>query len=195
MTTAKRAVIYTRRSADARIDENQLLQLLSYARQGGYEILAELSDPPSGAKGKDHGLKRLRAMVDRGLVDIVLCVSVDALVRSVSDLIAFLQALRAKQVDLYLQQQAFDTSSPSGREAQRLLEVFAELERSLTRSKILAGLERARAQGIRLGRPSIASNPSVIAEVRALRAEGMSVHKIAKKLRIGVQTTQRLVAA
>jgi DNA invertase Pin-like site-specific DNA recombinase len=194
MTTAKRAVIYSRSSKDTQATENQLLQLRSYSCLLGYDILAELSDPVGAAKGKDYGFKRLRTMVARREVDIVLCWSVDILSRSLNDLVAFLQELRVKQVDLFLHHQDFDTSTPSGRDTYRLLEVFSELEQSLTRSKILAGLERARAQG-RLGRPSVASNPTVIAEVRALKAAGVSANAIAKKLKIGVGTTHRILAA
>ena len=53
--------------------------------------------------------------------------SVDRLGRSLTDLLAVLQELHAKGVDLYLHQQGLDTSTPSGRAMFQMLGVFAEL--------------------------------------------------------------------
>jgi DNA invertase Pin-like site-specific DNA recombinase len=47
--------------------------------------------------------------------DVVMCWSVDRLARSLPDLVAAMQELRGTKVDLYLHQQALDTSTPSGR--------------------------------------------------------------------------------
>ena len=56
-------------------------------------------------------------------------------------------------VDLYLHQQALDTSTPSGRAMFQMLGVFAEFERSMIVARVHAGLKRARKEGKRLGRP------------------------------------------
>ena len=79
--------------------------------------------------------------------------SVDRLGRSLQDLVAFLGELRAAGVDLFLHQQALDTSTPSGRALFQMLGVFAEFEAAMIRERSRAGLARARAQGKRLGRP------------------------------------------
>ncbi|MFY9958939.1 recombinase family protein [Bradyrhizobium sp.] len=47
--------------------------------------------------------------------------------------------------DLYLHQQALDTSTPSGRAMFQMCGVFAEYERGMTRERVNAGLARARA--------------------------------------------------
>jgi DNA invertase Pin-like site-specific DNA recombinase len=60
---------------------------------------------------------------------------------------------RTAGVDLYLHQQALDTSTPSGRMLFGMLGVFAEFERSMIRDRVMAGLDRARAANRRLGRP------------------------------------------
>jgi DNA invertase Pin-like site-specific DNA recombinase len=67
----------------------------------------------------------------------------------------FLSELKAAGVDLFLHQQALDTSSPSGRALFQMLGVFAEFETAMIRERTLAGLARARAQGKRLGRPPV----------------------------------------
>jgi hypothetical protein len=92
----------------------------------------------SGAKGRD--------------VDMVAAWSVDRLGRSLIDLLDFLRELHAKGVDLFLHQQGLDTSTPSGRAMFQMLGVFAEFERSMIRERVMAGLSRAKADGIQLGR-------------------------------------------
>jgi DNA invertase Pin-like site-specific DNA recombinase len=176
----RRAVIYTRVSTDTQTTENQLVLLRGHAKSMDFEIVAELSDNGiGGGKGRSErpAYKRLCTMIARDQVDIVLARSVDRISSSLPDLVQFLQQLRAKQVNLFLHQQALDTTLPSGKAIFQLLGVFADLEKSLLRERILAGLDRARANGKTLGRPSKASDPSVIAEVRALRAGNHGVNR------------------
>ena len=51
------------------------------------------------------------------------------------------------RVDLYLDQQHIDTTTPTGRLLYQITGAFAEFERSMIRSRVNAGLARARAQG------------------------------------------------
>jgi DNA invertase Pin-like site-specific DNA recombinase len=72
---------------------------------------------------------------------------------------------------------------------------LGEYERELIRERIHAGLARARQEGRRLGRPSVANQPAVINSVKLLRERGLSIHEIAKNLHIGVGTTSKILAA
>jgi DNA invertase Pin-like site-specific DNA recombinase len=71
---------------------------------------------------------------------------------------------------------------------------LGEYEREMIRDRINAGLARARSEGKKLGRPSKV-NDAVTTSVRLLRERGMSIHKIAKQLEIGVGTTVKILAA
>jgi DNA invertase Pin-like site-specific DNA recombinase len=71
---------------------------------------------------------------------------------------------------------------------------LGEYERELIKSRIHAGLHRARQEGKRLGRPTNV-NDAVKASVRVLRAQGWSLHKIARELHIGVGSTVKILAA
>lgn len=139
----------------------------------------------------------LRAVARREF-DAVAAWSVDRLGRSLQDLVAFLSDLQAKRIDLYLHQQSLDTSTPSGKAMFGMLNVFAEFERSIIRERIQAGLARARAKGISLGRPmlnhEVSQKAAVEQRIRELAADGMGKRKIARTLGIGVSVAQRVLA-
>src|SRR5438270_2004678 len=88
-----------------------------------------------------------------------------ALGRSLSDLLCTIQHLEAVGVDLYLDQQHIDTTTPTGRLLYQITGAFAEFERSMIRSRVNAGLARARAQGKRLGRRPVSAD--VVERIRA----------------------------
>jgi DNA invertase Pin-like site-specific DNA recombinase len=67
----------------------------------------------------------------RGKFDILAVWAVDRFGRSLQDLVATLGELRAAGVDLFLHQQAVDTTTPSGRAMFQMLSVFAEFERAM----------------------------------------------------------------
>ncbi len=108
------------------------------------------------------------------------------------DLVAFQEDLRGHGADLYLHQQALDTTTPSGRALFGMMAVFAEFERATIQERVNADLARARAEGKRLGRPTLGID--IEAEVRELRATGMGIVKVAKTLGIGVSVVQHVAA-
>ena len=116
--------------------------------------------------------------------------SVDRLGRSLQDLVGFLSEIDALGVDLYLHQQALDTSTPAGTALFQMLGVFAQFERTIIRERVNAGLARARAQGKRLGRPRI--KPAVEQAVRKLLAGGTGIHKTARIVGVGISAVQRV---
>jgi hypothetical protein len=75
---------------------------------------------------------------------------------SLSDSLDTIQHLDAG-VDLYLHLQAIETTTPMGKLVFQLTGAFAEFERTMIRQRIKAGLKRAIAQGVKLGRPKIDS--------------------------------------
>ena len=73
-----------------------------------------------------------------------------------------------------------------------IIGAMAELERSVIRERIMAGLEHARQHGTRSGRPI--GRPKAIFrrdEVVALRAQGLSWKQIARKLSTSVTSVRR----
>src|ERR1700689_5231784 len=145
----------------------------------------------SGARGRDKrpGLDRLLKAVARRDVDMVAAWSVGRLGRSLLDLLDFLRELHSKGVDLFLNQQGLDTSTPSGRAMFQMIGVFAEFERAMIRERVLAGIARAREQGTQLGRRRLEdTDAKKVAAIRSARKKGVGIRRIARDLGVGVGT-------
>jgi DNA invertase Pin-like site-specific DNA recombinase len=105
----------------------------------------------------------------------------------------FLSELFAKGADLFLHQQRLGTSTPSGRAMFQMLGVFAEFERSMIRERVMAGLSRAKADGLQLGRRLLEDTAAdKVAAIIAARATGTGVRRIARDLGVGVGTALRV---
>ena len=109
----------------------------------------------SGAKGRKQrpGLDALLKVASRGRFNVVLAWALDRLGRSLLDLLDTLSELETVGVALVLHQQAIDTTTAAGRMFFQVTGAFAEFERAMIRSRVKAGLERAKARGVRLGHP------------------------------------------
>lgn len=189
----KRCGIYLRVSQDSQTTANQFHILQEVAERSGWTIVQVFEDHGiSGAKGRDKrpGYDSLLKAVSRRQIDIVAAWSVDRLGRSLQELVSFLADIQARGCDLYLHQQAVDTSTPSGKMLYQLAAVFAEFERAMVTSRINASLDRARARGVRLGRPPIA--PIDLDPVRKRLLQGQSIRVIAHATGFSTATVQRV---
>ena len=189
----KRVAIYLRVSTSKQDTANQLRELKTVAKRSGWKIVATYEDAGiSGAKGRDQrpGLDAMLKAVNAKEFDLVAAWSVDRLGRSLTDLLSILQHLKDKGVDLFLHQQGLDTSTTAGKAMFQMLGVFAEFERGIIRERVNAGLARARANGVKLGRRRV--KPSVEARILELRADGDGILKIGRKLGIGTSVVQRV---
>ena len=189
-----KAAFYLRVSTDSQTVENQLLVLTEVAKRSGWEVVHVFRDEGiSGAKGRDKrpGYDALLKAVARHEVQIVAAWSVDRLGRSLPDLVGFLSDIQARGCDLYLHQQAIDTSTPSGRMLFQMLGVFAEFERAMIRERILSGLRRSTKKSGRKPMPedrvqairrSLENGVGIRAAARLHRASPTTVTKIAREI-------------
>jgi DNA invertase Pin-like site-specific DNA recombinase len=196
MTKPLRAALYLRVSTDGQTTVNQELELRRVAEARGWRIDQDGVYRDAGISGSKTraarpGLdKALREAVQRRY-DVLMVWSVDRLGRSLPDLLATLQELRAAGVQLFLHQQGIDTSTPAGEAMYGMLGVFAQFERAMIVERVKAGLRRARKAGKHIGRPT-ALTPAKEAELRELRRQGVGMVRCAAQLGIGVSTVQRL---
>ena len=189
----KNVAIYLRVSTIRQDTENQRRELEGVAARSGWRIVKVYEDTGiSGAKGRDKrpGLDAMLKAVNAKEFDMVAAWSVDRLGRSLTDLLGILQGLHDKGVDLFLHQQGLDTSTTAGKAMFQMLGVFAEFERGIIRERVNAGLARARAKGVKLGRRRV--EPSVERRIVELRAKGDGILKIGKTLGVGTSVVQRV---
>jgi DNA invertase Pin-like site-specific DNA recombinase len=131
-----------------------------------------------------------RALPHAVQINSVVAWAIDRLGRSLIDLLGTIQALEACGVDLYLDQQSIDTTTPAGKLMFQVCGAFAEFERSMIRQRVHAGLKRAVAQGKQLGRPRI--DPALEKRIQAQLRSGKGMRKVARECGVGTGTVQRV---
>lgn len=190
-----RVAIYLRVSTSEQTTENQRRELVERSERSGWEIVKVYEDQGvSGAKGRDKRPQFDQMLKDatRKEFDLVMAWSVDRLGRSLLNLIEFLNELHSLDIDLYLHKQGIDTTTPAGKAMFSMLGVFAEFERSMIQERVKAGLERAKADGIQLGRPPIEGQKKDA--VLAAKTKGHSLRKIAKDVGLSLGKVHGIIA-
>ena len=190
----KRAVIYLRVSKQEQNIENQRVELERVAAAKGWRIVGTFKDEGvSGAFGREVRAQ-YDAMLKQGVqakYDVVLAWDVSRLSRSLSDLISTLDELQACGIDLYLHQQAVDTTTPSGKAMFQMCGVFAEFERGMLSERVRTGLHRAKAEGKVLGRPVKVANMKAIMKDRE---EGKTIRAIGREHSLSIGKVHKIVS-
>ena len=190
-----KAVIYSRVSTNEQTVENQLRVLREVAEKRGLEVVREISDEGiSGAKGRDErqGFDELIKGSVKNEWDIILVWDVSRLGRSLKHLVSFLEDIQSAHCDMYIHQSGIDTSTASGKMMFGMLSVFSEFERSMIRERVIAGQQRAVANGVKLGRKTNV-NDGIITAVYHMRQNNVPIKRIAKDLQIGVGTVYKIL--
>ncbi len=192
-TDGVRAAIYLRVSRDDQTTENQRLVLEKVARHRGWVIVQTYEDQGiSGAKGRDQRPAFDQMLKDavRRQFDVLMVWSIDRLGRSVLHVANALAELDAAGVALYSDQQAIDSTTPMGRAMIQMASVFGEQERQIIRGRVLAGLDRVRQQGKKLGRPKVSAKTEDA--IRRHLSDGNGILKVAALVGVGSGTVQRV---
>ena len=189
----KRAALYLRVSTDGQTTENQRLALEAVAHHRHWHVVKVYEDAGiSGAKARDKRPAFDAMLKDamRRRFDLLMFWSIDRLGRSTATVAAALAELEAAGVAVYADKEGMDATTPHGKAMLQMAAVFAELERGMIRERVMAGLARAKVNGKQLGRPKV---PDKIENaIRARLSTGDGILKIAKSLRVGVSTVQRI---
>jgi DNA invertase Pin-like site-specific DNA recombinase len=186
----KRCVAYVRVSTANQDTDSQLIAIKHALDKAGDVLVNIYKDHGiSGAKGRDGrpGLDQMLRDASEKKFDKVVAFDLTRLGRSLSDLLATMKVLSSAQVDLQLLQNELDTSTHSGRLMFSIFGAIGEFERELIRERVKSGLQKAKKQGKKLGRPSLL-NDSTKAAVIELKAKGLGVKQICRLLKIGCGT-------
>lgn len=181
-----RCAIYARVSTSEQEPRTQLRELTAYAKRRRFTVTHTLVEKESGADPTRPKLLELMELARKRTVDVVLVWKFDRFARSTQQLLAALEEFRQLGVDFVSYTENVDTSTPAGKALFGIVSVIAEFERDLIRERIRAGVARARADGTRLGRPSVPAE--LVAKVRALHRQGKSRRAIARETGASVMT-------
>ena len=143
----------------------------------------------SGAKDRRPELDRLMTDARRRRFDIVLVARFDRFARSTKHLVLALEEFNALGIDFVSLNESIDTSTPMGKMIFTVIGAVAELERSLIRERVMMGLERARRQGKKLGRPQKLVDRE---RVLLLKSKGLSLREIAVQLDVSKDKVARV---
>jgi DNA invertase Pin-like site-specific DNA recombinase len=150
-----RAAVYARVSTFDQEPENQLAELRRYAGARGWTLQEYVDRGVSGPKDRRPALDALLADARRRRFDVLVVWRLDRLGRNLRHLITLLEELQALGIAFVTLGESIDTTTPAGRLQLHLLGAFAQFERERIRERVTAGLQRAKAQGTRLGRPQV----------------------------------------
>jgi putative DNA-invertase from lambdoid prophage Rac len=146
-----KVAIYCRVSTNDQTVENQINPLKTYAERMSweYEIFTEVESTRKTRPIQWDLYNRLL----RKEFDGLLIYKFDRWARSTKEMVDHVENMISKGLMVYSYSENVDLSTSMGRAMLTIISAFAQLERDLIRERTLAGLERARKQGKKLGRP------------------------------------------
>ena len=189
-----RVAIYARTSTDdGRQDlTNQTRELHAYAERMGWKVVAEYLDQVSGRKADRPQFTAAMRDARKRKFDVLLFWSLDRLTREgVLKTLLILNQLSGYGVKYRsLQEQWIDSLGAFSDAIVGILATVAKFEADRMSNRVRSGLERARAQGKRLGRPRVVLNREKLA---SMRKKGMSLREIAAATGKSAMTIQRIL--
>ena len=195
-----RVALYARVSTSDRDQdpETQLMAIRDYCKAQSWQVAREYVDHAS-ARDMAHR-KAWRQLLDDGSrrrFKAVVVFKLDRAFRSVKDMHDTLATWDALGIQFKSIREQFDTGTAVGRLLLNLLASVAEFELEMIRERVKAGMDRARRQGRRIGRPRVTDRRGFNRRfgdiLERLRSGEISRRSAAKELGIGYATLKRLL--
>jgi DNA invertase Pin-like site-specific DNA recombinase len=184
----KVVALYARVSTPDQSCDSQLDDLRRYARQRFDDIREYIDVGVSGAQRHRPSLDALMAEARKKRFDVVLVWKFDRFARSLKHLIDSLEDFHALGIHFISYTEGVDTTTPSGRLLFHMVGAVAQFERDLIAERVRAGIAHAKAIGKRIGRPPAEID---VEQVCKLRAQNLSLRKIARVLGVPVSRVRR----
>jgi len=170
-------------------DQNIDLQVDALEKVGCERVFSETAS----------GIRTERAALNDALSharaqDVFVVWKLDRLGRTVRQLVDFVSALRARDVEFRSLTDGIDTTTPAGRFFFHMMAALAEMERDLIRERTMAGLSAARARGRKGGRRHALSQRQVAQARLLLNHPDQTMEAIATTLGVSRSTLYRALA-
>lgn len=193
-----RVAVYARVSTRDRDQnpETQLQPLRAYCRQQDWAWEEYVDQASAADAGHRTAWQRLLEAAAKRRIDLVLVWKLDRAFRSVLDAATTLERLRAWNVGFRsFQEPWLDTTQPFGEALYYITAAYAQLERAMIAERVKAGMERARREGRRIGRPPVAADPRKARRlqeaVAAVREGRLSYRRAARQAGVALSTLQK----
>lgn len=167
-------------------DQNPALQLDALKAAGCEKTYQEMA---SGAQRDRPELKAALDYMRQG--DTLVVWKIDRLARSTKQLIETVEDLGKRGIGLRSLTNPIDTTTPGGVLVFHIFAALAEFERGVILERTLAGLQAARAQGRKGGRPPALSAADLAAAKAMLREPAITVEEVARRLSVAPSTLYR----
>jgi DNA invertase Pin-like site-specific DNA recombinase len=195
-----RVVGYARVSTDKQAErgvslEAQVEKIRAMAVVQGGELVDIIIDAGESAKSLNRpGMARLESLVDSGQVNTVIICKLDRLTRSVKDLAELLGRFQRRGVALVSVAESLDTGSAGGRMVLNIMTAVSQFEREAIGERVQTALLYKKAHGkvynhvpygfVRDGDSLVplAEEQAIVSRIRALRADGWPLRRIAQAL-------------
>ena len=169
-------------------DQTLDLQLDALKKAGCIKIF---TDTASGAKSERTGLQEALNYLREQ--DILVVWRLDRLGRSLKDLIDIISKLDSRKIGFKSLTENIDTTTSGGKLIFHVFGALAEFERNLIRERTNAGLQAARARGLKGGRPKSLTEKRVEMARRIYADKSNSIEEICKTLGVSRMTLWRYV--
>lgn len=182
-----RTFAYCRVSTTEQTNQNQIGEIIV----AGFAVESHriISETISGsvAASERAGFQRLLERLESG--DVLIVTKLDRLGRNALDVRATVESLTGMGVRVHcLALGGVDLASAAGKMTMQVLNAVAEFERDLLIERTQSGLQRAKQQGKKLGRPAAISTTKLVQELKATK---FSQAQVAEKLGLGIATVKR----
>jgi putative DNA-invertase from lambdoid prophage Rac len=185
-----RTFAYLRVSTADQTTDNQLHEIQAAGFQiAEYRVVAETVSGSVAAMER-QGFKKLVDRLEAG--DVLIVSKLDRLGRNAMDVRATVERLDGMGVKVHcLALGGVDLTSAAGKMTMAVISAVSEMERDLLIERTQAGLQRAKAEGKKLGRkPTL--TPDDRSQIMALKAEGASLAVLAKRFGVSRSAIQHV---
>lgn len=187
----KRAALYVRCSTGHQDTQLQRDDLTEFCRRRGWQVYKVFEDKGiSGSTDSRPALDKMMVEARQRKFDVLAVWRFDRYGRSMAHLVNSLAEFESLGIDFASLQESVDTSTPAGRMLFGVISSMCEFERAIIRERVKAGVEQARARGVRWGRPRKGFDFKRAVE---MRRNGSTRREIAKAMGVSHTTVLRAI--
>lgn len=170
--------------------DTQLLPLKRYCKERAWEIVKIYTDMMSWSKESRPSLNELLKDAEDGKFETVIVFRFDRISRSTKQLIDLLEKFRKLTISFISITENIDTTTPAWSMMFTIIAAFAKFERDIISERVKYGMEKAKANGKQIGRPSKIVDSEYLL---SLRKQGMNYRAIAKMSGISLALVHKTI--